>query len=384
MQNDCPCGGRGDLYDEAPHDAGARTLVSNIYEVAKRAGVSTATVSRVLSRPDIVSPQTRRRVLHAVKVLDYSPNSAAKHLRTLRSGKLLVTVPDISNPFFSLILQGIEDAAQREGYAVLLGDTQHDDKREERYALMLNRKEADGLIFLGHRLPKTAADLIRSMAPACAPVVNGCEFSSNLGIPSVHIDNALAASEAMDHLYSFGHRRIGVVTGPLVSPLSRDRLQGAMTRAQAQGAERDFIVMHGNFSIESGEVAGERLLARRQPPTAVFCFNDEMAMGVIQAARRRQVRVPADLSVVGFDDIRFARHMDPPLTTIAQPMREIGEGTVRLLLDILNGHTVEPVSITLPHRLVIRGSTAPVNSVEPLEDAEPAGATDQRATVLHS
>jgi LacI family transcriptional regulator, repressor for deo operon, udp, cdd, tsx, nupC, and nupG len=122
-------------------------------------------------------------------------------------------------------------------------------------------------------------------------------------------------------------------------------------------------VMHGNFSIESGEVAGERLLAERQPPTAVFCFNDEMAMGVIQAARRRQVRVPADLSVVGFDDIRFARHMDPPLTTIAQPMREIGEGTVRLLLDILNGHTVEPVSITLPHRLVIRGSTAPIESL---------------------
>ncbi len=316
--------------------------MSNIYEVAKRAGVSTATVSRVLSRPDIVSPQTRRRVLHAVKVLEYSPNSAAKHLRTLRSGKLLVTVPDISNPFFSLILQGIEDAAQREGYAVLLGDTQHDEKREERYALMLNRKEADGLIFLGHRLPKTAGDLVRSMAPACAPVVNGCEFSSALGIPSVHIDNALAASEAMDHLYGLGHRRIGIVTGPLVSPLSRDRLQGATTRAQAEGAEHDFIVMHGDFSIESGTVAGDRLLARRQPPTAVFCFNDEMAMGVIEAARRVRVRVPADLSVVGFDDIRFARHMDPPLTTIAQPMREIGEGTVRLLLDILNGHTVEP------------------------------------------
>ena len=118
--------------------------------------------------------------------------------------------------------------------------------------------------------------------------------------------------------------------------------------------------MHGDFSIESGAVAGERLLARREPPTAVFCFNDEMAMGVIEAARRRGIRVPGDLSVVGFDDIRFARHMDPPLTTIAQPMREIGEGTVRLLLDILNGHTVEPVSITLPHRLVVRGSTAPV------------------------
>src|SRR5689334_12444686 len=136
-----------------------------IYEVARRAGVSTATVSRVLSRPAVVATQTRRRVLEAIDRLGYTPNAAAKNLRTLRSGKLLVTVPDISNPFFSLILRGIEDAAQREGYAVLLGDTQHDEAREDGYASMLRRKEADGLIFLGHRLPKEAATLIRAMAP---------------------------------------------------------------------------------------------------------------------------------------------------------------------------------------------------------------------------
>jgi LacI family repressor for deo operon, udp, cdd, tsx, nupC, and nupG len=336
--------------------------MANIYEVAKRAGVSTATVSRVLSRPQVVSPETRRRVLHAVKTMAYAPNSAAKNLRTLRTGKLLVTVPDISNPFFSLILQGIEDAAQREGHAVLFGDTQHDEKREERYALMLQRKEADGLIFLGHRLPKTAGDLVRSMAPACAPVVNGCEFNPRLRIPSVHIDNAAAACEAMDHLYCLGHRRIGIVTGPLVSPLSRDRLSGATTRARAEGAEQDFVIMHGDFSIESGAFAAERLFARQERPTAIFCFNDEMAFGVMQIAHRRGMRVPDDLSVVGFDDIRFSRHMDPPLTTIAQPMREIGEGAVRLLLDILSGKTVRPTSVTLAHRLVVRNSTARVRT----------------------
>jgi LacI family repressor for deo operon, udp, cdd, tsx, nupC, and nupG len=329
----------------------------NIYEVAKRAGVSTATVSRVLSRPQVVSPETRRRVLNAVKAMAYAPNSAAKNLRTLRTGKLLVTVPDISNPFFSLILQGIEAAAHREGYAVLFGDTQHDENREERYALMLQRKEADGLIFLGHRLPKTAGDLVRSMAPACAPVVNGCEFNPRLRIPSVHIDNAAAASEAMGHLYRLGHRRIGIVTGPLVSPLSRDRLRGATTRAREEGAEQDFVIMHGDFSIGSGAAAAERLFARDEPPTAVFCFNDEMAFGVIEVARRQGVRVPHDLSVMGFDDIRFSAHMDPPLTTVAQPMREIGEGTVRLLLDILSGKTVAPMSVTLPHTLIVRRST---------------------------
>jgi LacI family repressor for deo operon, udp, cdd, tsx, nupC, and nupG len=332
--------------------------VSNIYEVAKRAGVSTATVSRVLSRPSVVAPGTRRRVLRAVERLGYAPNSAAKNLRTLRSGKLLVTVPDISNPFFSLILQGIEEAAHRAGYAVLLGDTQHNEKREERYALMLKRKEADGLIFLGHRLPKEAASLVRAAAPRCAPVVNGCEFSPRLGVPSVHIDNAKAAYEALDHLVGLGHRRIGAITGPLVSPLSRDRLRGATSRAKAAGATHDLIVLHGDFSIESGVAAAEQLLSRTNPPTAVFCFNDEMAMGVMETARARGLRVPEDLSVVGFDDIRFARYMDPPLTTIAQPMREIGEGTVRLLLDILRGNAIAPVSVTLPHKLVIRATTA--------------------------
>jgi LacI family repressor for deo operon, udp, cdd, tsx, nupC, and nupG len=334
--------------------------VSTIYDVAKRAGVSTATVSRVISGPkDAVASGTRQRVLRVIGQLSYTPNSAAKHLRTLRSGKLLVTVPDISNPFFSLILQGIEEAAHRDGYAVLLGDAQHNPKREERYAQMLKRKEADGLIFLGHRLPKEAASLVKAAAPRCAPVVNGCEFSPHLGVPSVHIDNATAAYEAMDHLYTLGHRRIGVVTGPLASPLSRDRLRGATLRAKAAGAKDDLRVQHGDFGIDSGAAAAAHFFASREVPTAVFCFNDEMAMGVIEAARHRGVAVPGDLSVVGFDDIRFARHVNPPLTTVAQPMREIGEGCVRLLLEILRGNAIAPVSVTLPHHLVIRASTAP-------------------------
>src|SRR5215510_10933889 len=213
--------------------------VPTIYEVARRAGVSTATVSRVLSQPQVVSPATRRKVMNAVDRLGYTPNIAAKNLRTLKTGKLLVTVPDISNPFFALILRGIEDAAQREGYSVLLGDTQHEEFREERYAAMLKRKEADGLIFLGHRLPKEAAAIVRAMAPKCAPVVNGCEFNPRLGVPSVHIDNAKAASEAVDHLYRLGHGRIGIITGPLVSPLSRDRLRGVMARAKRERAESE-------------------------------------------------------------------------------------------------------------------------------------------------
>jgi LacI family repressor for deo operon, udp, cdd, tsx, nupC, and nupG len=333
--------------------------VATIYDVAKRAGVSPATVSRVLSQPRVVTEATRLKVMKAVDTLSYAPNSTAKNLRTARTGKLLVTVPDISNPFFALILQGIEDTAQREGYSVLLGDTQHDKCREERYALMLKRKEADGLIFLGHRLPEEAAALVKSTSPRVAPVVNGCEYHPRLGIPSVHIDNARAAADAIEHLHTLGHRHIGIITGPLVSPLSRDRLRGATLRARAIGAEGDLSVVRGDFSIESGVAAAERLLDQRPQPTAVFCFSDEMAIGVIDVARRRGLTVPSQLSVVGFDDIHVARYTNPPLTTVAQPMRAIGEGTVRLLLQILGDDSAIPKSETLPHSLIIRASTAP-------------------------
>ncbi len=200
------------------------------------------------------------------------------------------------------------------------------------------------------------------MAPRCAPVVNGCEFSSNLGVPGVHIDNAQAAAQAMTHLYDLGHRRIGVVTGPLDSPLSLDRLCGTKSCASAHEADGSLLVTMGDFSIASGCRAAEELLDRAEPPTAVFCFNDEMAIGVIDTARRRGVSVPRQLSVVGFDDIRFARHVEPALTTIAQPMRDIGHGTVGLLLEILGGRETAPPSVTLPHDLIVRASTAPPRS----------------------
>jgi LacI family repressor for deo operon, udp, cdd, tsx, nupC, and nupG len=332
--------------------------VANIFEVAKKAGVSIATVSRVLSRPEAVAAPTRRKVLQAVEQLGYTTNSAGKQLRTQRSGKLLVIVPDILNPFYSRVLQSIEEAAQREGYAVLLGDTQHDPKREERYMLMLRRREAEGVIVLGHGLPDAALAVSAEMDRK-APIVSGCEFNRRAGIPSIHIDNQRAAHDAMEHLYALGHRRIGIVTGPMASALTRDRLQGASETAKSKGAERDFVVLHGDFTIESGETATERLLTSRERPTAIFYFNDLMAIGGMSVARQHKLQVPGDLSVIGFDDISFAAHTVPPLTTVAQPVREMGQETVRLLLDVIKGQTLAPVSVILPHRLIIRESTAP-------------------------
>lgn len=329
--------------------------MATIYDIARHVGVSAGTVSRALSRPEKVLPATRERIEQAAAALGYVPNAVARTLKTQRSGRILITVPDIGNPFFAQILKGAEEAAQAAGYAVLLGDTQHQPEREERYAQMLPRNEADGMIVLGHRLPPTARDIV-SRHGATAPVVNGCEFDPALGIPSVHIDNAAAARAAMEHLYGLGHRRIAVVGGPPDNPLHRQRLEGATAAARERGGLDLLTVVPGDFSVESGHAAAVALFGQAPAATAAFCFSDQMALGMLAACRERGIRVPEDFSIVGFDDLASSRYLSPPLTTVSQPMREIGVRAVNLLLAILDAAEV-PRQQTLDFSLMVRGST---------------------------
>lgn len=330
--------------------------MATIYDIARHVGVSAGTVSRALSRPEKVLPATRTRIEQAAAALGYVPNTVARTLKTQRSGKILVSVPDIANPFFAQILQGAEEAAQAVGYAVLLGDTQHQPDREERYAQMLRRNEADGLIVLGHRLPPTAREIVKQLG-ATAPVVNGCEFDPALGIPSVHIDNAAASRTAMEHLYGLGHERIAVVGGPPDNPLHQQRLAGVHAAARTRGRLRLLTIAPGDFSIESGYMAAKKLLSHAPVPTAAFCFSDQMALGVLAACRDMGIRVPKDFSIIGFDDLASSRYLTPPLTTISQPMREIGVRAVNLLLAIIEAVEV-PHQQTLDFSLMLRGSTA--------------------------
>ena len=326
-----------------------------IIEVAALAGVSTATVSRVLSRPEQVSEDTRRQVLAVVRASGYAPNVAARSLRTLRAAKILLTVPDISNTFFASVIRGAEEAARDAGYSVVVGDTRHDPEVEDQYADMLSRREVDGLIFLGHRLPASLAALLVRKG-AAAPIVNGCEYSPDLGVPSVHIDNAAAGAEAIEHLIGLGHRTIGVITGPEVSPISRDRLAGAVAAAERHGLRDALHIAIGDYAAGSAFEQTRRLLA--QGVTAIFCFSDEMAMGALGAIGEAGLSCPADISVVGFDDLPLARYFHPPLTTIAQPKGMIGRRAVDLLVDILRGVDSPCRQVTLRHELVIRHSTA--------------------------
>ncbi|MBX9730875.1 MAG: LacI family transcriptional regulator, partial [Sphingomonas sp.] len=206
--------------------------MTTVHDVARYAGVSTASVSRVINNYEHVSPTVLAKVLRAIEDLGYTPNSAAKSLRTLKSSKIIVSVPDIANIFFSNVIRSAEEAASVAGYAMLLGDVGFEGHSEEAYASLLKRREADGIIFLGHGIPQSLREMLGRMGPR-APIVNACDFSESLGLSGVHIDNLQAACDVMNYLYSLGHKRIGVITGSMDSPISRDRRRGAEISAQA-------------------------------------------------------------------------------------------------------------------------------------------------------
>lgn len=333
-----------------------KTVVS-IKQVAKLAGVSTATVSRTLKLPDVVTAETREKVMSAVTKLGYTPNFLAANLRTARSQVILVIVPDIGNPFFSEIIKGMEQVAQARGYSLLLGDSQHSAEREFEYGSRVAARQADGLITLSGRVPfKNYREQLRK--GVLPPMVNACEYIADRAIPTVQIDNQAAAFKAMQYLLDLGHKHIGFVTGPMTSTLSTERLKGYQKALQSAGRpEKKALIVHGDFTAESGVAAAEQLLALAHPPTAIFCSNDEMAIGAIKALKSHGIAVPAQMSVMGFDDIPLARYFDPPLTTVLQPKLEIGREAMKILLDMLAGQPPATKVHSLPFRLVVRAST---------------------------
>lgn len=330
----------------------------NIKDIAKKAGVSVATVSRALARPDIVKKETLEKVNKAIRAVDYTPNALASSLRRQRSDTVIVVVPDIHNPFYSGIVQGIENVAHERGFRILLGETKDEQSRLDRYADMLMGKQADGLILIGSLMPSNfdEAEPMKGQ-----PIVLACEYSGGLKLPSVRVDNVQAAVEAVGYLAALGHVRIGTITGPMDNRLGRDRLEGYRLGMERAGLPvHEELIVSGAFTLDSGTEAMQRMLTLRDRPSAVFCANDEMAIGAIRALNEASLWVPADCSIIGFDDIRFAEYASPPLTTIAQPNIAIGEAAMRLMLDQLNARST-PDEVVLPHKLIVRRSTASIS-----------------------
>ncbi|HGY0816264.1 TPA: substrate-binding domain-containing protein [Vibrio cholerae] len=305
--------------------------MATMKDVAQLAGVSTATVSRALMNPEKVSSSTRKRVEEAVLEAGYSPNSLARNLRRNESKTIVAIVPDICDPYFSEIIRGIEDAAMEHGYLVLLGDSGQQKRRENSFVNLVFTKQADGMLLLGTDLP---FDVSKPEQKNLPPMVMACEFAPELELPTVHIDNLTSAFEAVNYLTQLGHKRIAQISGPQHAALCQFRHQGY-------------------------QQALRQLLALPEQPTAIFCHNDTMAIGAIQEAKRLGLRVPQDLSVVGFDDIQFAQYCDPPLTTISQPRYEIGRQAMLMMLELLRGHDVRAGSRLLETKLVVRESAAP-------------------------
>ncbi|MDK9739948.1 DNA-binding transcriptional regulator CytR [Vibrio sp. D404a] len=331
--------------------------MATMKDVAQLAGVSTATVSRALMNPEKVSVTTRKRVETAVLEAGYSPNTLARNLRRNESKTIITIVPDICDPYFAEIIRGIEDAAVENDYLVLLGDSGQQKKRESSFVNLVFTKQADGMLLLGTDHP---FDVSKAEQKNLPPMVMACEFAPELELPTVHIDNLTSAFEAVNYLAQLGHKRIAQISGPTSATLCQFRQQGYQQALRRAGVTMNPAYSTvGDFTFEAGAQAVRQLLALPEQPTAIFCHNDAMAIGAIQEAKKLGLRVPHDLSIVGFDDIQFAQYCDPPLTTISQPRYEIGRQAMLMMLDLLKGNDVQAGSRLLEAKLVVRGSTAP-------------------------
>ncbi len=330
----------------------------NIKDVAKLAGCSIATVSRALSKPESVADSTRDKVMAAVEKSGYVSNALASNFRRRRTTNVVVLVPDISNPFFSTVIQGIEIKASQMGYRILLGDTFQSRDREQAYAQLVRQKQADGLICLGREVPPGYETNI-SDSDSAFPVVMACEYAGPLSVPSVVINNSLAAQEMVEHLLSLNHKHIGYINGPADSPLCEQRLSGYQKALANAGLPyKPSLIERGDYSLSSGYEAARRLLQQPCKPTALFCASDEMAIGAMHAARDLGFEIPAQLSIAGFDDIDSAAYCYPPLTTVHQPRSEIGQMAMSLMLEALAETPASPKQVILAHQLMVRGSTA--------------------------
>ncbi|NBG70491.1 DNA-binding transcriptional regulator CytR [Yersinia pestis] len=325
--------------------------MTTMKDVAEMAGVSTATVSRALMNPEKVSTVTRQKVEQAVLAVGYSPHALSRNIKRNESRTILVIVPDISDPFFADVIQGIEHAAAQQGYLILIGDCAQQTQQERTFVNLIITKQIDGMLLLGSNLPFDASKEEQRNLP---PMVMANEFAPELELPTVHIDNLTAAYEAVNYLHELGHKRIACIAGPESLPLSHYRLQGY---SNGITVDNDYII-RGDFSYEAGAQSFAALMELPHPPTAIFSHNDVMAVGAIWQAKQLGLRIPQDVSLVGFDDLKLSQFCDPPLTTVAQPRYQIGQQAMLLLLEQLQGHSVQSGSRLLDTELIIRESTA--------------------------
>lgn len=334
--------------------------MANISDVAKKARVSTATVSRVLNGAN-VQPETKGRVLAAMKALDYRPNAQARSLTSGKTHVVGVLVPDMHGPFYGTILDGCQQTLLSYGYNMLVCSTYHKRGNEWTFAKLLWEKRVDGLLILTPReiRDKPMQELLRDASKDGFPIVVADGEVDYANLAGVWIDNFKGGYKATEHLLALGHRRIGLLLGKPGAKETMERYSGYKRAIKDHGGEFDpeLVVYAGAYGIEDAAKVTPRLL--QQKPTAIFATADDLAVGVLEVTRALGLVIPRDLSLIGYDDVMYARLLTPRLTTIQQPLRQLGEVGAGKLVKMITGEEPHVTQTILPIELVVRESTGP-------------------------
>ena len=331
--------------------------MSSLQEVAERARVSIATVSRVLNKSEKVVPETRALVEQALRELDYRPSRVARRLRMKDGHAHLVglIIPDIQNPFYAEIARGVEDAAYASQYALILCNSDENAEKERFYLDVMRAESVDGLVLP----PFDETDhAVAEIAASGLPVVCVDRSLAKIQTDLVEVDNYQGAFEGVTHLLEKGHRQIGLIEGRSQVSTSRERRRGYLDALAAHGlAPRKELMRAGDFKQASGRLLADALLDLRKPPTALFVCNNLMTVGALAAIHHRGLRVPQDVALVGFDDLPWAEALDPPPTVVRQPAYDVGRQAMELLLKRILAPDRPPVTVRLRPELVVRKST---------------------------
>jgi LacI family transcriptional regulator len=328
---------------------------TTIRDVAAVAGVSPATVSRVLNGKQDVAADLRQRVLGAVTDLGYRRNGPARSLRTRAAMVLGLIISDISNPFFTAVVRGAEDQAQLAGYSLVLANADEDVDKEARYLEVAAAEQMAGVLLSPASLTRTSIDVLLERG---IPVVTIDRRLAGATVDSVTVNNYQAARTAAQHLIGQGCRRVGFIAGPVQTTTGASRLAGYRAALRAAGRPLDpSLTAYADFRTEGGYAATRQLLRQRRPPDGLLFANNLMTVGGLRAIAEAGLAIPDDIAVVGFDDVIWATALQPPLTVVAQPTYEIGQTAAKLLLRRVDGEAFPPRRVVLQAELIERASS---------------------------
>lgn len=327
-----------------------------IYDVAREANVSMATVSRVVNGNPNVKPATRKKVVEVIERLGYRPNAVARGLASKKTTTVGVIIPDISSTFFAELARGIEDIATMYKYNIILSNSDQNKDKELHLLNTMLGKQVDGIVFMGGNI---TGEHVEEFKKSPVPIVLAGSIEESNSIPSVNINYEQAIYDAVHTFVERGHKQISFVTGPLQEPInSQKKLEGYKRALQEAGIEyNENLVVEGDYTYDSGIEAIEKLLEEENRPSAIVVGADEMALGVIHGAEDRGYKIPDDFEVISSDNTRLTLMVRPQLTTIVQPLYDIGAVAMRLLTKLMNKEKVEESIVVLPHRIEKRAST---------------------------